>query len=116
MRRCLEAIVSGRFIDDNLLHTLTGWKAAKFGSLLERFDDVASPDGSATEDDFEVIFQAVMQLCNYPVDHLADMEALLGVPCLHLAWFWYKLMSIRDRWSEHAADDANQARRSRGLW
>jgi hypothetical protein len=110
MRRCLEAVVSDRFFDDDLLHTLTGWRTETFRNLLDQFDRLTSTTGSTSREDYEIIFQAVMQLSNYPIANPEELESLLEIPLLYFSWFWYKLRAIRDDWEHYVEDNATQAR------
>ena len=107
MALSLKAITDGRFIDEQTIRTLTGWTAETFEVGLESFSLLANSGHTArlNEREFEVIFQAVMQLSNYPIDNYDDLESFLGVSRLHLGWFWYMLSSIRDDWEEKVEED-----------
>ena len=110
MGRCLEAVVSGRFIDDQTLQTLTGWNVETFQELSGRFESLAKFDTAArlSRDDYEVIFQAVLQLSGYPVDNPRYLEPFLGTSVLHLGWFCYRLSSMRDNWKHNVEADAKR--------
>jgi hypothetical protein len=110
MRGCLEAIVSRRFFDDALLHTLTGRSHETFYNLLDRFDSLTSTTGSTTQEDCEIILQAILQLCGYPIADPIELESLSGIPRLYLGWFHYKLRSISNEWKQYVEDDADQVR------
>ena len=110
MGRCLEAIVSGRFIDNQMLQTLTGRNVETFQELSGRFESFAKFDTTArlSRDDYEVIFQAVLQLVGYPVDNPRDLGPFLGISVLHLNWFRYRLTSMRDDWKQTVEADAKR--------
>lgn len=105
MRRCLEAIVSGRFIDNSELYLISGWNADRYRDLLGRFDAVAFEERALAQKDYEVICQAVGHLSGYPVAYPLELEQLLGVASLHLDWFWYRLRPIRDEWKQCVEED-----------
>jgi hypothetical protein len=102
MGKCLEAVASGHFINDHTLGTLTGWYIETFKNLSNRFNET----DRVSQEEYEVVFQAVMQLVGYPIHNPHDLEPRLGIRPLYLSWFWYRLMPIKHEWQEHADDDA----------
>ena len=115
IKRCLEAIVSLRFLEDDELQTVTGWYLEEFHDLLGRFDTVTFEERALTQEDFGVIFQAVNTLTGYPIDRPRELETLLGLSLLQLKWFLYLLMPIQKEWDQHVQDDARQPRRASTL-
>jgi hypothetical protein len=103
MSRCLEAIASNHYIDDQTLQTISGWYTETFRQMSRRFNDVEK----VTLEEFEIISQAVAQLAYYPCDNRWELEPFLGVSDLALNWFTYKLRSTRTDWEMHVEEDAN---------